>query len=379
MPLVVRYLLETCTTVPEAVAALRRIPVQAAYNVTVIDRDGDHATVWLVPDRPAEVTRRRATTNHQARVDWPQHARWTRSEERLDVLEAVLADPERLISSMTRSPLRSTNVSEGFATLYTAVYRPAEGSVEYRWPDSAWRHSFERFDEGTHEVTIGADRPLAGCRVNRRELLEEVAAGRLAPREAARLLDPPPPEGAARAARVRSAYGAVEVLGDPAVPELVVADGSRRIQREGDLLVIGDAAPGPAAWQAGRRLALRANPELALDLEIIGASLSVWGMTGPIRAVVQAGSGSLEGVRGALDLRVVSGTARVLGAPETGDWALRAENAGLEVVLLAGADAAVSVASRHSEVNADRPETLGRGTHAVAVDADYSAVTIRSR
>ena len=164
VPLVVRYLLETCTTVAEAVAALRRIPVQAAYNVTVIDRDGDHATVWLVPDRPAEVTRRRATTNHQARVDWPQHARWTRSEERLDLLEAVLADPERLIASMTRSPLRSTNVSEGFATLYTAVYRPAEGSVEYRWPDSAWRHSFERFEEGTHEVTIGADRPLTECR-----------------------------------------------------------------------------------------------------------------------------------------------------------------------------------------------------------------------
>ena len=93
--------------------------------------------------------------------------------------------------------------------------------------------------------------------MNRRELLEEVAAGRLAPREAARLLDPPAPEGAARAARVRSAYGAVEVLGDPAVPELVVADGSRRIQREGDLLVIGDAAPGPAPGRpaAGSRCA----------------------------------------------------------------------------------------------------------------------------
>jgi hypothetical protein len=73
---------------------------------------------------------------------------------------------------------------------------------------------------------------------------------------------------------------------------------------------------------------------------------------------------------------VVSGTARVLGAPETGDWGLRAENAGLEVVLAAGADATVTVASRHSEVSG-APATLGNGARAVAVDAAYSTVTIR--
>ena len=38
VPIVVRYLLETCATVAEGVAALERIPVQAAYNVTLVDR-----------------------------------------------------------------------------------------------------------------------------------------------------------------------------------------------------------------------------------------------------------------------------------------------------------------------------------------------------
>ena len=38
IPIVVRYLLETCSTVADGVAALTRIPVQAAYNVTLVDR-----------------------------------------------------------------------------------------------------------------------------------------------------------------------------------------------------------------------------------------------------------------------------------------------------------------------------------------------------
>jgi hypothetical protein len=53
--------------------------------------------------------------------------------------------------------------------------------------------------------------------MNRRRILEEVAAGRLAPVEAARLLDAP--ADGARAVRLRSAYHAVEVVADPQVAE----------------------------------------------------------------------------------------------------------------------------------------------------------------
>jgi predicted choloylglycine hydrolase len=156
IPLVIRYVLETCTTVADGVTALERLPVQAAYNVTLIDRHANHATVWLVPGEPARVTCDRATTNHQGVVDWPEHAHWTRSIERLDHLEGLLEhDAGEVIDGMLRAPMRTTSYDAGFGTLYTAVYRPGAGTVEYRWPGTTWRHSFTAFREETRVVDIG--------------------------------------------------------------------------------------------------------------------------------------------------------------------------------------------------------------------------------
>jgi hypothetical protein len=39
-------------------------------------------------------------------------------------------------------------------TLYTAVYKPRHGSVEYRWPGLRWEHSFGHFREGTRNVSL---------------------------------------------------------------------------------------------------------------------------------------------------------------------------------------------------------------------------------
>jgi predicted choloylglycine hydrolase len=156
IPLVIRYVLETCTTVPEGVAALERIPLQAAYNVTLVDSDANHATVCLAPGEPTVVSSDRATTNHQGVVDWPEHARWTRSVERLDRLEGLLdEDAADVIDGMLQAPLRSTSYDAGFGTLYTAVYRPAAGTVEYRWPGATWCQSFAAFSEERRVVEIG--------------------------------------------------------------------------------------------------------------------------------------------------------------------------------------------------------------------------------
>ena len=45
----------------------------------------------------------------------------------------------------------------GFGTLYTAVYRPAELCVDYQWPGSTWRQSFDAFVEGEHTVPLIPD------------------------------------------------------------------------------------------------------------------------------------------------------------------------------------------------------------------------------
>jgi predicted choloylglycine hydrolase len=82
IPVVLRYVLETCASVDEAIRALKRIPCHMAYNVTVLDRDRNFRTVFLRPDRRALVTDAPAATNHQQQVEWQEHARATSSVER---------------------------------------------------------------------------------------------------------------------------------------------------------------------------------------------------------------------------------------------------------------------------------------------------------
>ncbi len=82
VPLILRYLLQTCETTEAAVAVLKRIPCHMSYNVTLLDRKRRYATVYLAPDRKAVVTHAAVATNHQERVEWSSHARLTASVER---------------------------------------------------------------------------------------------------------------------------------------------------------------------------------------------------------------------------------------------------------------------------------------------------------
>ena len=156
--LVLRYVLETCDTVAEARAVLARVPVHAAQNLTLLDRSGEFLTAYVGPDRPPEFHTIAATTNHQGKIDWPEYARAIRSEEREQCVLDLLADPatdrERFIASFLEPPLRNTEYAQGFGTLYTAAYHPAEGRVEYRWPGFTWEQSLDRFEETRHTETF---------------------------------------------------------------------------------------------------------------------------------------------------------------------------------------------------------------------------------
>ena len=159
VPLVLRYILEFCTTTGEAAEVLRRVPTHMAYNVTVLDRHGDFKTAFLSPDRPAVLRQFPVATNHQGRVEWHQHARATATLERERFLFFRFADSEETAAGFTswflRSPLYSVAYENGFGTLYTAVYRPHAGAAEFRWPGQAWLQSFDDFREGSRVIDLG--------------------------------------------------------------------------------------------------------------------------------------------------------------------------------------------------------------------------------
>jgi predicted choloylglycine hydrolase len=158
MPLVVRYLLELCDTTDQAVATLARLPVQASYNLTMVDRTGAAVTAHVAPDRPLSTGRALVATNHQHAVEWPEHARAVRSEERerrvLDLLADEELGEEAFVGAFLEPPLYSTDYDDGFGTLYTAAYRPASGTVEYRWPALRWRQSCDAFEEGIRAIRL---------------------------------------------------------------------------------------------------------------------------------------------------------------------------------------------------------------------------------
>ncbi|PRQ02688.1 C45 family autoproteolytic acyltransferase/hydolase [Enhygromyxa salina] len=158
IPLILRYVLETCTQTSEAVAVLSRVPCHMCYTVGVIDRAGALATVFLNPDRDAQVVPHAVATNHQGAVEWPAHAQITGTVERHAELVRVLDDPSQRLDSLVdrflAPPLYSRDHARRSGTLYTAAYYPGRGEVELHWPTVTWRQSFQRFAAQTMQVDL---------------------------------------------------------------------------------------------------------------------------------------------------------------------------------------------------------------------------------
>jgi predicted choloylglycine hydrolase len=153
--LMLRYVLETCSRVDEAVETLSRIPIVLSQNVTLLDRSGSYATLFLGPDRAPVVSRVPACTNHQETP--PQRRPGNSSAERLRTVLAALDEPAMTLASLTARflapPLYSRRA--GLTTAYTAVYRPAEGRVDYIWPGKSWCQRFDRFVPGEYVHDFG--------------------------------------------------------------------------------------------------------------------------------------------------------------------------------------------------------------------------------
>ena len=156
VPLILRYVLQTCDTAADAGEVLRRVPCHMSYNVTVLDAGRKFLTAYLAPDKPAVISHAAVATNHQERVEWSSHARFTATVERERyLLQRLTLHPEtedKFIRAFLKPPLYSTAFHADFGTLYTAAYRPKAGEVELMWPGERWRKSFAAFAEDS--VTV---------------------------------------------------------------------------------------------------------------------------------------------------------------------------------------------------------------------------------
>ncbi|MFK8079095.1 MAG: C45 family autoproteolytic acyltransferase/hydrolase [Granulosicoccus sp.] len=158
VPVLLRYVLQTCETAIEASEALARIPVHMSYNVTALDAKGHFRTVQLAPDKTAVITNAAVATNHQTGFQWDEQTHFTATVERERYLLQRLtlrADSEQAFkNAFLRAPLYSTAFSRGFGTLYTAAYKPEELSMHVLWPDARWVHSLVSFDNSSMAIDV---------------------------------------------------------------------------------------------------------------------------------------------------------------------------------------------------------------------------------
>ena len=151
--LIIRYILETCSKVSEAVAALCRIPVALSQNVTVLGRTGTYATVFLSPERAPSVSRTPVCANHQdasvsTGLSTSAASSIARQQVALRTLESSDATLEKVVKTFLTAPIYSRDASS--PTVYSAVYRPAALTVDYLWPGKVMTQRIGSFRPGQY-------------------------------------------------------------------------------------------------------------------------------------------------------------------------------------------------------------------------------------
>lgn len=238
-----------------------------------------------------------------------------------------------------------------------------------------------------------------------RQILQDVADGRLSPEEAAVLLDeaetgerpdedddadeergeePGNADGISRV-RVNGTFNTVKIIGDPTIRE-AVAEGAYIARREGDTLVIenewagvdlpgfvfahgghawhptppprpprserqdrpGTPWEGLFAWASTgggpwrpNRVTVRMRPDLPLDAEINGGSIRVDRIHGPLRIAIAAGSAKISDARGPIDLEVNAGSVKLETLLTEGTSRIRCDAGSAKVHLLRGSSVRV--------------------------------------
>jgi len=156
--ILLRYLLEFAGDVREACELIRRIPVQGAYNIMLLDREANHETVEIAAGSEPRFVGGRIATNHQANSHWPLYEEKVFTHARFQHLHNVIADREHTAWAFTREflqfPLYHNRFARGFGTLYDAAFYPQRGACEYFWPHNQWEFDFENFSESEYHIAF---------------------------------------------------------------------------------------------------------------------------------------------------------------------------------------------------------------------------------
>jgi predicted choloylglycine hydrolase len=149
---ILRYVLETCDTVDQAIDALKRVPSHMAYNVVIADSTRATASVELYPGGGIKIMPKAIATNHQSGKTAADRPAFTRSFERHAHLAQIHPAPRKLNRLFLQPPLLQDRYAEGFGTLFTAEYDPAEGSLGLTLQGTRWDQSLGAFEEGQRVV-----------------------------------------------------------------------------------------------------------------------------------------------------------------------------------------------------------------------------------
>ena len=161
---ILRYILETCATVNEALAVLRRVPSHMCYNILVADAQGSTASVEVYAGGGVKIQPVAIATNHQNDGTCPDRADFTKTYERADHLKSTISKlktPSHLVDSFKVTPLKQTRYSEGFGTLFTADYAPKTATMTLHWAGQTWEQSINDFTEGQRVINYGNALPSA--------------------------------------------------------------------------------------------------------------------------------------------------------------------------------------------------------------------------
>jgi len=226
-------------------------------------------------------------------------------------------------------------------------------------------------------------------------ILEDVAAGRIDPVEAAKLLDearaettggaasgaagesgPPALPDVARVS-IRAVSRSVRLVADPTVTTVSV-DGPHLVRRDGSTLIVtgeGGSLPDGEGFtfllSSGRwrdmlpkhqTMTVRVRPDLAVGVEITAGSLTSEGARALDHVRVTAGSAKITGVTEPVDVLVQAGSVDLSMVPKHGHSRVRCESGSLKLRLGPGSDVRVDTDIQLGRVTMI-PPTLAHGAN----------------